>query len=119
VGRRAVQPGDGAAAPVHRDGRHQPCRAEQFLLDGEAYRYRLIQSLNRLHVEQVRYQNDRDQRISADFWRAMPHFAPSAVDHDAIVRRSVAPSFALLTVWLCVLAAALWRTGRRLERNLR
>ncbi|HEX5343358.1 MAG TPA: DUF3526 domain-containing protein [Duganella sp.] len=92
---------------------------EQFLLDGEAYRYRLIQSLNRLHVEQVRYQNDRDQRISADFWRAMPRFAPSVADHDAIVRHSVAPSFALLNVWLCVLAVALWRTGRRLERNLR
>jgi len=90
---------------------------ERFLLDGEAYRYRLIQSLNRLHVEQVRYASDRDQRISADFWRAIPAFAPKPPDAAAIVSDSAVPSFAALAAWLAMLGAGVLFAGRRLERS--
>ncbi len=91
---------------------------ERFLLEGEAYRYQLIQELNRLHAEQVAYDNDRAQRIGAQFWRALPPFAAAAPDVGAIVRRDAAPALALLGAWLAGMAAATVAAGRRLERSV-
>jgi ABC-2 type transport system permease protein len=95
---------------------------ERFLLEGEAYRYRLIQSLNRLHAEHVAYENDRGQRIGAQFWRALPPVAPPAPDAGAMVwrgwRQGPAPALALLAAWLAVMAAVAVAAGRRLERSV-
>ena len=91
---------------------------EAFLLQGEAYRYAMVQALNRLHVHAVRYQNDRDQRISADHWRALPRFAYAAPRLETLLANRVLPALALLFGWIAVLyGAALW-CGRRLERSL-
>jgi len=91
---------------------------EQFLLEGEAYRYQFVQALNRLHAEQVRYHGDREQRIGAHFWRAIAPFAQQAPDVDATVWRGAVPTLALFGAWLAALAAAALLAGRRLERSL-
>lgn len=92
---------------------------ERFLLEGEAYRYQLIQALNRLHAEHVAYENDRGQRISAHHWRALPAFAASAPDAGAVASQHAVPALAVLAGWLAVLAAFAVVAGRRLERSVK
>jgi ABC-2 type transport system permease protein len=90
---------------------------ERFLLAGEDYRYRLIQSLNRLHAEKVAYHDDRAQRLSADYWRALPRYRhPPAPLQQTIAQRAW-PALAILAGWLgAAMLAAVWQ-ARRLERN--
>ncbi|MGW8391347.1 DUF3526 domain-containing protein [Pseudoduganella sp. HUAS MS19] len=91
---------------------------ERFLLAGEDYRYRLIQALNRLHAEKVKYHDDRAQRISADYWRALPRYRHPSSPLERTVAQRVWPALAILAGWLAaaVLAAA-W-AARSLERRI-
>ena len=103
----------GALAGTDRDS-HQA-----FLMQGEAYRYALIQALNGLHVNEVRYEGDRDQRVSSALWRDLPRFAYQAPATDTLLRRHVLPALALFAAWLAVLALGAAWAGRRLERTLK
>ncbi|SFG77394.1 ABC-2 type transport system permease protein [Duganella sp. CF458] len=91
---------------------------ERFLLAGEDYRYRLIQALNRLHAEKVKYHDDRAQRISADYWRALPRYRhpPSPLERN--VAQRVWPALAILAGWLAAAALAALYVARRLERKI-
>ncbi|WUR15632.1 DUF3526 domain-containing protein [[Empedobacter] haloabium] len=89
---------------------------ERFLLEGEAYRYRMVQALNRLHVNEVRYQGDRDQRIGSHFWRELPRFKHEPIGLPTIVERQVRPALAVLALWLAALVGGAWWLARRLER---
>lgn len=40
----------------------------------EAYRYQLIQSLNNLHIHEVKVKNKKEQRISKDHWSSLASF---------------------------------------------
>jgi ABC-2 type transport system permease protein len=86
-----------------------------FLLEAERYRYRLIQSLNHLHATQVRYHNDKEQRLGNDHWQAMPRFgyAPTSIEEQ--VARGVTPAVLPLAGWLLALSAAAVWVARRLE----
>jgi len=92
---------------------------ERFLLEGEAYRYRMVQALNGLHVNQVRYQDDRDQRISKSFFQHLPRFRHEAIPLATIVERHVSPALAVFALWLTVLVGGAWWLARRLERGAR
>ncbi|MCE3263549.1 MAG: transporter permease [Pseudoduganella sp.] len=90
---------------------------ERFLLAGEDYRYRLIQALNRLHAEKVKYHDDRAQRLSADYWRGLPRYRHPPAALERTVTQRVLPALAILAAWLAAaLLAAAW-AARRLERN--
>ncbi|MBT1064615.1 DUF3526 domain-containing protein [Bowmanella sp. Y26] len=45
-----------------------------FEQQAESHRYARIQQLNKLHVEEVDYHDDRGQRLSASYWQAFPAF---------------------------------------------
>ncbi|XLZ72396.1 DUF3526 domain-containing protein [Massilia sp. SR12] len=91
---------------------------ERFLLAGEDYRYRLIQALNRLHAEKVKYHDDRAQRISADYWRALPRYQHPQSPLERTVARHAWPALGILAGWLAaVMLAAAW-AARRMERNI-
>lgn len=91
---------------------------ERFLLAGEDYRYRLIQALNRLHAEKVKYHDDRAQRISADYWRALPRYQHPQSPLEATVTRHAWPALGILAGWLAaIMLAAAW-AARRMERNI-
>lgn len=92
---------------------------QQFLLQGEAYRYAMVQSLNRLHVNEVRYENDRDQRISSSLWKDLPRFAYAPPTLASVIRTHVLPALALFGVWFLALAIAARAIARRLERSAR
>ena len=92
---------------------------ERFLLEGEAYRYRMIQALNRLHATEVRYANDKETRISASFWRQLPRFTHVPLDLATIAERHVRPALAVFAAWMALLVGVAWWLARRLERNAR
>lgn len=93
----------------------------RFLEQAEAYRYDLIQRLNRLQAEAVTYADDtaedagadKRKRITADHWRKLPEFGFRAAGPDALVRASL-PGLAVLSGWLVVIGAALVLATRRL-----
>jgi ABC-2 type transport system permease protein len=89
----------------------------RFLLEGERYRYALIQSLNRLHVTEVHQKNDRDQRISSEHWRAMPRFAFQSAALETVTARHAWPGIAIFSIWLAVLCGAAGLIAKRLERT--
>lgn len=92
---------------------------QQFLLQGEAYRYAMVQALNRLHVHEVRYENDRDQRISSALWKDLPRFSYSPPSMASVIRAHVLPALALFGAWFLALAVAARLIARRLERSAR
>jgi ABC-2 type transport system permease protein len=91
-------------------------RHQQFLLEAETYRYALIQALNRLHTEQVKYQNDRDQRISHMHWQDLPRFAFPPPDISLVLKRRVLPALVVLGSWFVLIGLAMLMLARRLEK---
>ena len=89
----------------------------RFLVEGERYRYALIQALNRLHVNEVRYENDRDQRISRAHWDDMPRFAFQPAALASVAARHVWPGIGVFAAWLALLLAAAGVIAKRLERT--
>ncbi|MDP4075996.1 DUF3526 domain-containing protein [Acidovorax sp. A1169] len=94
----------------------------RFLEQGEHYRYTLIQSLNRLQAEKIRYADDRNpnrqNRVDRAHWHDTAHFQylPAA---PAAVLQSVLPAAATLLAWLAALLALLAFSARRLGRSTR
>ncbi|BDB24560.1 DUF3526 domain-containing protein [Cupriavidus sp. P-10] len=89
-----------------------------FLQQGERYRYGLVQALNRLEAEQIRYADAvdpaRENRIDHHHWQDLPAFAYVPPSLAGTVQRALAPALVLLA-WL---AAWLWLArvaARRLE----
>ncbi|GGI68088.1 ABC transporter permease [Polymorphobacter multimanifer] len=92
-----------------------------FMRQAEAYRFDLVQRLNRLQAEAVSGADDgarsrdpiadRRTRISADFWRSMPEFA---FVQRSPARRAEAmlPPLGILILWLAA-AAVLFGFGIR------
>lgn len=91
-------------------GNHQ-----QFLFDAEKYRFALIQALNQLHAEEVRYQNDREQRVSRQNWQELPRFAYQAPGIGQVARSHVIPALGMLGLWIVLLASAMVLLAKRLE----
>lgn len=82
-------------------------RAElKFQRGAEAYRYSFVQQLNALHRDEVRYHDDRDQRVAAAHWQRFPDFrtAPPAL-HEALV--GTGGAWFALALWLVVPLAGL------------
>lgn len=93
----------------------------RFLEQAEAYRYDLIQLLNRLQANAVSYADDtaedadadRRKRVSAKNWQAMPDFAYRAPAGSALVAAAL-PGLGVLALWLALAVAALFLATRRL-----
>ncbi len=93
----------------------------RFLEQAEAYRYALVQRLNRMQAEGVRYADDvavdagadRRKRVSGDRWRAMPDFRFVAPTGTALAVAAL-PGLAIVVGWLAVALALLALTTRRL-----
>lgn len=96
----------------------------RFLDQAEAYRYDLVQRLNRLQADAVSFEDDaakssdtaaeQRSRIDPHHWHAMPdfHFAPP--EPGDLVRRA-SPAAVMLLLWLLVPALLLAPAARRLE----
>jgi ABC-2 type transport system permease protein len=93
----------------------------RFLEQAEAYRYALVQRLNRLEADAVSYANDtatdagadQRKRIAAANWQAIPDFrfvAPTGVT----LARAAVPGLTILSLWLVAALALLALATRRL-----
>jgi ABC-2 type transport system permease protein len=82
-----------------------------FLVEAERYRYGLIQALNAMHAEKVRFDGDKNHRISHAHWKTLPEFrpVPSTGGDPANAGRAVA----VLAVWTVLLAGLLTWRGHR------
>lgn len=99
----------------------------RFLSQAEAYRYDIVQRLNRLQAEAVTYSDDSNRnkdpeagrrvRIDAANWSQVPDFAyqPASLSDKL---RSAVPGAAILIGWLLAGALMLRRAARRLGEAL-
>jgi ABC-2 type transport system permease protein len=96
----------------------------RFLEQAEAYRYALVQRLNRLQAESVSYDDDiatdvdanRRKRVAASHWEQMPDFVYRTPNGAKLVVGAL-PSLAIVLAWLAVAGLLLWRMTRRLGAN--
>ena len=88
-----------------------------FLTEAEKYRFDLIQALNHLHTTQVRFENDRAQRVSRHHWQDLPKFSHQPLSLEYLITKHVLPGIGILALWLSALAITLVWLGKRLERQ--
>lgn len=96
----------------------------RFLEQAEAYRYALVQRLNRMQMEDVSYADDsatdagadQRKRVAARNWQAMPDFSFSSPSGRELAANAL-PGLAILFGWLAgaliLLALAARRLGER------
>ncbi|MDR7154799.1 ABC-2 type transport system permease protein [Sphingobium xenophagum] len=95
----------------------------RFLTQAEAYRYDIVQRLNKLQADAVSYDNDtasdagadQRKRISAEHWHEIPSFRFKAASAAELVKASV-PGLGLLIGWLIIAALALLPVARHLQK---
>ena len=95
----------------------------RFLAQAEAYRYAMVQQLNQLQADTVRYADDKakdagaDQRkrISADHWQTIPQFRFKPATTGDLVKASL-PGLGLLLAWLAFALLALLPVARILQK---
>lgn len=96
----------------------------RFLEQAEAYRYALVQRLNRMQAEAVSYSDDtatdvdadRRKRVAADNWEQMPDFTYRAPSGAALATGAL-PGLAIVLGWLVVAGLLLARASRRLGES--
>lgn len=93
----------------------------RFLDQAEAYRYALVQRLNRMEAEDVSYADDiaedagadRRKRVSATNWSAMPDFSFARASGSDLARGAL-PGLAIVLGWLTAATMMLALATRRL-----
>lgn len=93
----------------------------RFLDQAEAFRYDLVQRLNRLQMEKVSYANDtagdpdadRRKRVAAMNWQKMPDFAFQQPSGTTLAVAAL-PGLAIVTGWLMLAIVLLVLATRRL-----
>jgi ABC-2 type transport system permease protein len=93
----------------------------RFLEQAEAYRYKLVQQLNRMQAEDVSFADDtatdagadQRKRIAAANWQTAPTFRFSAPDSTSLTA-AAAPGLAVVLGWLVLASLLLALMTRRL-----
>ena len=89
-----------------------------FLEQAEAYRFRLVQALNRMQAERVAYAQDTDSRkvrIDAAHFRDLERFDYTPQSHATLLERT-GVSLLILALWAIAALIANAVVGRRLTR---
>ncbi len=92
-----------------------PEAVEAFRAQAEAHRYEIIQRLNDLHIHEIKYENDRAQRIARQEWTRFPFFEPS-LPSLRLALASRPQSLAALGLWVVLPLAGLGLGRKRLPR---
>lgn len=98
----------------------------RFLEQAEAYRYDLVQRLNRLQATAVSAEDDAAKsgdaaaearsRVSADHWREMPQFRPTRPAAGEVLGAAL-PALTVLVLWLAAAGLLAARAAQRLTRS--
>lgn len=93
-----------------------------FLEQGERYRYELVQGLNRIQAESLRYEDDanpnKENRVSRTHWQTFPPFHYTPTPLAGSLQRATSAGLVLL-LWLAATGALAWFAAGRLGRNVR
>ncbi|MCI0388882.1 MAG: DUF3526 domain-containing protein [Acidobacteria bacterium] len=86
-----------------------------FQWQAEAFRFEMVQKLNQLHLTEIKFENDRAQRVSHERWQEFPafEFHPQTVGW-ALKQQWL--SVAALFGWLLALAVIVWRINLRIVK---
>jgi ABC-2 type transport system permease protein len=95
---------------------------KRFLEQAEAYRYEIVQRLNRLEADAVTYVDDiaedagadKRKRVSSENWHEIPAFSFKPASARDLVLAS-APGLAILLAWLALCVLAVLPIARRLQ----
>ena len=90
-----------------------PEATEAFLAQAEAHRYTIIQRLNELHIHEIRFQNDRAQRLSREHWGEFPVFETEPPPLGGVLANRPV-SLAALGLWIGLPLGGLGLARRRL-----
>ncbi|MBJ7437877.1 MAG: DUF3526 domain-containing protein [Sphingopyxis sp.] len=98
----------------------------RFLDQAEAYRFDIVQRLNRLQAEAVSYADDtakdagadQRKRIADRHWDKIPEFASTPASGGQLVRAAL-PGLIVVAAWLLATMAACLLAAGRLQRNPR
>lgn len=111
-----------AAAGVDLEGHRR------FLEQAEKYRYDIVQRLNQLQAEAVRYEDDtrksedsaaeQRSRVDSKHWHAIPDFQFKPASTEELINASL-PSLGVLLGWLLIAGLAAYPAARRLQRGLK
>lgn len=96
----------------------------RFLNQAEAYRFDIVQRLNRLQADAVSYADDtakdagadRRKRIEHGHWDRIPEFAFTPATGSQLVRAAL-PGLIVVAAWLFTAMAGCWLAAGRLQRN--
>lgn len=72
---------------------------EAFLTQAEDRRYRLIEYLNQIHTNKVHQHDDKNTRVSADFWKNAPR-PKVELAKIGVSKNALTPAFLVLIGWL-------------------
>jgi ABC-2 type transport system permease protein len=84
-----------------------------FLDQAEAFRYRFVQTLNRMQAELIPHVGGEDPRISAENWKRVPRFTYRAYDPLTADTSTIRWSLTVLLGWLVGLGLLATFAGRR------
>jgi ABC-2 type transport system permease protein len=84
-----------------------------FQWQAEGFRYEMVQKLNQLHLTEIKFENDRTQRVSSQRWQDFPAFEFRPQTIGGVLRQQWLSAAALLG-WLLALAVIVWRVNLRL-----
>lgn len=82
---------------------------QAFIQQAEERRYQLIQYLNQVHAQEVQMHDDKNTRISTDFWKNAPR-TPIQLAQLNVSQHAIWAAISVLLLWLilpCVLLARL------------
>lgn len=86
---------------------------QAFIHQAENRRYQLIQYLNQIHTFKVQQHDDKNTRVSADFWKKAPR-PPVHFPALSVSKPSILASFLALFGWLLLPAYLLFKVSHRL-----
>ncbi len=73
--------------------------AFDFDKQAEQHRYQFVQKLNELHMHEIAYENDRDQKLTSQFWQEFKDFQYDLPSLPWVSKRALYSSLALF-VWV-------------------
>ena len=80
---------------------------ENFQWQAEEYRFEIIQKLNKLYVEEIKAEKDRDQKIDSKVWKEFPVFKNKSVSFGESLKNQLLSIIANIA-WLGLVFAGLW-----------
>jgi ABC-2 type transport system permease protein len=86
-----------------------------FQWQAEGFRYEMVQRLNQLHLTEIRFENDRAQRVSRQRWQEFPAFEFRPQTIGGVLRQQWFSVTALLG-WLLALAVIVRRINQRMVK---